>query len=279
MPWRLAQVSAEIEHGLHGERLPEHIRELQALERHAEAQELLAVAARRPVPQALHALRCLEQEGLTWEANFLVGFAAARPPRDAARMAETLLGSENRSNEHLLKNFLSAMSRREPTVVAEAAQQLAIVDRARGDGRLLWWELLSVAGDRPVEDMADVIAALGRTSLEQDGVRAVFSGNSCRRRDRCSKTARLLRLLEDRGCTSQQETVIQEVVKPRIGIDQVVGLVNALYEVRLRPLAKGLGPRAVRARGEARWRDKLARALRRAGLTAEAELVRQAPLA
>ncbi|MGW3410088.1 hypothetical protein [Streptomyces sp. NPDC000888] len=279
VPWDLAQVSAEIERGLHVERLPELIRKLQARERHAEVLELLIVAARRPVPQALHALRCLEKAGLTWEANFLVGFAAARPPRDAAKMAEALLGSEKRSNDHQLKNFLSAVSRREPTVVADTARQLAIGDGARGGGRMLYWELLLVAGNRSVEDIADIMAALGTTGMGTDGVRAVFSGESCHGEDRCSKTASVLRLLEDKGCTEQQKTVIEEVVKSRIEIDEVIGIVNALHEVRLRPLAEDLGPRAVRARADRRWRDKLARALRRAGLTTEAELVRQAPLA
>lgn len=279
VPWRLAQISAEIEHGLHMERLPELIRELQALERDAEAQELLTVAARRPVPQALHALRCLEKDGLAGEANFLIAFAAARPPGDAAKLAETMLSSENRNNGYLLKNLLSAMSLREPASVADTAQQLALGDRARGGGRMLWWEMLSASGDRPVEKVADVMAALGGTNLGAEGVRAVFSGDSCRRRDRCSKTARLLRLLADRGCTWQQETVMQEVAKPRIAIDEVVGTVNALHEVRLHPLAEALGPRAARARGEGKWRDKLAHALLRAGLTAEAELVRQTPLA
>ncbi|WP_405923295.1 hypothetical protein [Streptomyces sp. NBC_00035] len=279
VPSRLAQVSAEIESFLHAERLPKHIRELQALERHAEVLELLNVVARRPVPQALYGLRCLERDGLAVEVNFLVGFAANRPPQDAAKMAETLLGSEKRSNVHLLKNFLSALSRGQPTVVADTARQLAIGDGERRGGRELCWELLLVAGNRSVEDIADIMAALGTTGMGTRGVRAVFSGESCHGEDRCSKTARLLRLLKDKGCTGQQETVIEEVVNSRIEIDEIIGMVNALHEVRLRPLAEDLGPRAVRARADRRWRDKLARALRRAGLTTEAELVRQAPLA
>ncbi|MGW3942370.1 hypothetical protein [Streptomyces phaeochromogenes] len=279
VPWRLEQISAETEHGLHMERLPEIIRELQALGHHAEAYELLGVAARRPVPQALHALHWLEKEGLVEEADFVVALASARPPRDAADLAETLLRNENHNNGHLLKNFLSGLSLREPRTVAETAEELARRDRARGDGRMLWWELLNAAGNRPVKDMSDVMAAMDERGLGREGVRAVFSGDCCRTRDRCSKVARLLRLLQDEGCMWQQKTVVGEVVRPRIAIDQVVGTVNALHEVKLPRLAEELGPQAVRARGEEKWRDKLVRSLLRAGLAAEAESVRQTLLA
>ncbi|WP_405731297.1 hypothetical protein OG607_33225 [Streptomyces sp. NBC_01537] len=84
---RWERVSREIDRGLHVERLPALLSELQQLGRGDAVIELLGVAGRRPVPQVIRALDGLEAAGLGPEADMLVGLAALRTPAEVVALA------------------------------------------------------------------------------------------------------------------------------------------------------------------------------------------------
>ncbi|MFF0084000.1 hypothetical protein ACFYR1_30425 [Streptomyces canus] len=278
IPWQLAQVSAELAGGLHMERLPDLVTRLHDLGRTPEALELLHAAARRPLPQVLHALRCLEAAGLSMEADSVVSCAAQLPAVEAVALAESLWRGGGGTDGRHLGNFLSALSLREPPAVARIADLLV----PGAASHSLWWELLARAGDRCVEDVAAVMEALDGTRLVPQGARALFSGHACQGADRASKSARLIRLLDERKCRWQLDTVLTELAVRITTVQQVADAVIALHEVGQHEPALHLAPAATRARarvrGTRRWRDRLADLLEHQGLPAEAELVRRTPL-
>ncbi|MFE2213396.1 hypothetical protein ACFW93_15740 [Streptomyces canus] len=274
IPWQLAQVSAELAGGLHMERLPDLVTQLHDLGRAPEALELLHAAARRPLPQVLHALRCLEAAGLSMEADSVLSCAAQRPAAEAVALAESLRRGVDGVDGRYLGNFLSALSLREPPAVARIAD-LLVPDTAT---HTLWWELLSRAGDRCVEDVAAVMEALNGTRLVPQGARAVFSGRACQGADRASKSARLVRLLDKDSCRWQRAAVLTELAVRITAVQQVVDTVIALHEVGQHEPALHLAPAAARVRRSKRWRDKLANVLERQGLPTEAGHVRQTSL-
>ncbi|MGW2821004.1 hypothetical protein ACWC24_08355 [Streptomyces sp. NPDC001443] len=274
IPRQLAQVSEELKGGLHMERLPDLLTQLHDVDLIAEARELLGVAARRPLPQMLHALRCLEAAGLSMEADLLISCAALRPPAEAVALVESLRRGVDGIDEGCLGNFLSALSLREPPAVAEIADLLA----PEAATHTLWWELLTRAGDRCVEDVAAVMEALHGTRLVPQGVKAVFSGQACQGADRASRSARLVRLLHEKRCVWQRDAVLAELAVRTRAVQQVVDMVIALHEVGQHDPALQLAPAAVRVRRSKRWRDKLAHTLERQGLRTEAGHVRRTPV-